>query len=116
LRQNFSQRTHQIHSIGPKIDVFGRFEPFRFCTKVDAKLAKLVPLTQKFAKRSDIGKFHNESTWSTNFDPKLSYCMIVDAKLAELAQIARKFAKGSYVGKFRNERSCSTQLVPKLMF
>jgi hypothetical protein len=28
----------------------GHFGPFRYCTKVDAKLAELVPLTHKFAK------------------------------------------------------------------
>jgi hypothetical protein len=28
----------------------GRFGPFRYCMKVDAKLAELEPLTHKFAK------------------------------------------------------------------
>jgi hypothetical protein len=28
----------------------GRFGPFGYCKKVDAKLAELVPLTHKFAK------------------------------------------------------------------
>jgi hypothetical protein len=46
----FSQRTHVIHSIGPKTHVLGRFGPFRYRTKVDEKLAELVPLTHKFAK------------------------------------------------------------------
>jgi hypothetical protein len=41
---------HLIHSIGPKTHVLGRFGPFRYCTKVDAKLAELVPLTHKFVK------------------------------------------------------------------
>jgi hypothetical protein len=50
LHRNFSQRAHAIHSIGPKTHVLGRFGPFRYCTKVDAKLAELVPLTHKFAK------------------------------------------------------------------
>jgi hypothetical protein len=49
-RLNFSQRTYPVHSIGPKTDVLGRFGPFRYCTKVDAKLADLEPLTHKFAK------------------------------------------------------------------
>jgi hypothetical protein len=49
LRWFFSQRTHQIHSIGPKTHVLRLLGPFRYGTKVDAKLAKLVPLTHKFA-------------------------------------------------------------------
>jgi hypothetical protein len=50
LRWNFSRRAHLIHSIGPKTHILGRFGPFRYCMKVDAKLAELMPLTQKFAK------------------------------------------------------------------
>jgi hypothetical protein len=50
LRWLFSQRTHVIHSIEPKTHVLGRFGPFRYSTKVDEKLAELVPLTHKFAK------------------------------------------------------------------
>jgi hypothetical protein len=41
--------------------------------KVDAKLAELVPLAQKFAKQSHIGIFRNERTRSTPFDPKLMF-------------------------------------------
>jgi hypothetical protein len=50
MRRNFLQREHLIHSIGPKTHVLGRFGLFRYCPKVDAKLAELAPLTQKFAK------------------------------------------------------------------
>jgi hypothetical protein len=57
---------------------WGRFEPFRYCTKVDAKLAELVPLTHKFAKRSYVGKFCNERTCSTQLDRKLMYWGIPD--------------------------------------
>jgi hypothetical protein len=35
----------------PKTHVLGHFGPFRYCTKVDAKLADLVPLSHKFAKK-----------------------------------------------------------------
>jgi hypothetical protein len=49
---------------------FGCFGPFRYCLKVDAKLAELAPLTQKFAKRSSVRTFHNEPTdplhWTQN--------------------------------------------------
>jgi hypothetical protein len=54
LRRNFSQRTHLIHSIGQKTHILGRFELIRYCMKVDAKLAELVPLTHKFAKQSRV--------------------------------------------------------------
>jgi hypothetical protein len=78
LRRNLSQRTHWIHSIGPKTNVLGRFGPFRYCRKVDAKLAGLVPLTHKFAKRGYVGIFCNERTRSTPLDPKLMFWGISD--------------------------------------
>jgi hypothetical protein len=62
LRWLFSQRTHVIHSIGPKTHVSGRFRPFRYSTKVDAKLAELVQLPYKFAKQSRVKIFRNERT------------------------------------------------------
>jgi hypothetical protein len=72
-RLNFSQRTHPIHSIGPKTHVLVYFGPFRYCTKVDAKLADVGPLTRKFAKRSGFEIFHNECTQSTQLGPKLMF-------------------------------------------
>jgi hypothetical protein len=74
----FPRRTHLIHSIGTKTHILGRFEPFRNCTKLDAKLAELAPLTHKFAKRSCVGSFHNEHTRSTPFDPKLMFWGVSD--------------------------------------
>jgi hypothetical protein len=53
----FCHRTRRIRSIGPKTYILGHFGPFRYCTKVDAKLAELVPLTHKFAKRRYVRKF-----------------------------------------------------------
>jgi hypothetical protein len=72
-RQNFSKRTHPIHSIGPKTHVLGFFGTFRYCKKVNAKLAELVPLMHKFAKQSRVGIFRNERTRSTPLDPKLMF-------------------------------------------
>jgi hypothetical protein len=51
-----------IHSIGTKTHVLACFGPFRYCTKVDAKLAEMAPLTDKFAKGSFVGIFGNERT------------------------------------------------------
>jgi hypothetical protein len=73
LRWNFSQGTHLIHSIGPKTNVLGHLGPFRYYTKVDTKLAELVPLTHKFGKRSYGGKFCNERPRSTLLDPKVMF-------------------------------------------
>jgi hypothetical protein len=47
---------------GTQKSCFGAFGLFRNYTTVDTKLAELVPLTHKFAKRSYVGKFRNEST------------------------------------------------------
>jgi hypothetical protein len=74
----FSPRTHPIHSIGPKTHVLGRFGPFRYCTKVDAKLAELVPLTHKLAKQSRIWNFRNERSRSTALVPKLIFWGVSD--------------------------------------
>jgi hypothetical protein len=64
---------HPNHSTGPKIKVLGRFGPFRYFTKVDAKLAELVPLLHEFGKESRVGIFRNERIRSTPFDPKLMF-------------------------------------------
>jgi hypothetical protein len=69
---------HPIHSIRPKTHVLGCFEQFRYCTKVDAKLAELVPLTHKFAKQRYVGKFRNECTRSTALDPKIIFWGVSD--------------------------------------
>jgi hypothetical protein len=57
---------------------FGHFRPFRYCTKVDAKLAELVPLTHKFATRSCAGIFRNECIRSSPLDPKLMFWGVLD--------------------------------------
>src|SRR6185436_1020126 len=76
-RQNFSQRTHLIHPIGPKTDVLVRFvlfgcirKPFGCLTKLSTKRDELV---QKFVPRSCFGIFRNERTRSTSLDPKLPF-------------------------------------------
>jgi hypothetical protein len=74
----FAQGTHPIHSVGPKTHVLGRFGPFRYCTKVDAKLAELVPLLHMCAKQSRVGNFRNERTRSTQLDPKHMFWGVSD--------------------------------------
>jgi hypothetical protein len=61
LNRNFWQRTHLIHSIGPKTHVLVRFARSD-AMNVDAQLAELAPLTHKFAKRRCVENFHNERT------------------------------------------------------
>jgi hypothetical protein len=62
-----------MHSIGPRTHVLGRFEPFRYCRIVDAKLAELVLLTHKFAKQSRVRIFHNKCARCTPLDPKVMF-------------------------------------------
>jgi hypothetical protein len=69
---------HPIHSIGRKTHVLGCFGLFRYCTNIAAKLAELVPLMHKFAKRSRVKMFRNEWTRSTPMDPKLMFRGISD--------------------------------------
>jgi hypothetical protein len=107
LPWKFSQQTHRIHSIGPKTHVLGHFGLFRYCTKVDAKLAELVPLTHKFARQSCVRIFRYERTRSTLWDPKLIFWGVSDCFVA---------AQKSMQNWFRNEWTWSTPLDPKLMF
>jgi hypothetical protein len=62
---------HPIHSIGPKTHILGHFGPFCYSTKVNAKLAEVVPLTHKYAKEIRVRIFRNERTRSTPLEPKL---------------------------------------------
>jgi hypothetical protein len=96
-------------------------ESFRYSTKVDAKLAELVPLSHKFAKKSRVGILRNERTRSTPFDPKhkfwgVSNRFVSARKSMQNWPLPHKFAKQSRVGIFDNERTRSTPLDPKLMF
>jgi hypothetical protein len=64
-RQNFSQRTHPIHPIGPETHDLWRFGPFRYCMNLDAKWAELLQLMHKFVQRSRVRIFCIERTRST---------------------------------------------------
>jgi hypothetical protein len=77
-RRNFSERTHPIHSIGQKTHILGRFGPFRYCIKLDAKLAELVPLSHMFANQSQVGIFRNKRTGPTPLDPRLKFWGVLD--------------------------------------
>jgi hypothetical protein len=78
----FLQRTHLIHSIGPKTHVLGHFGPFRSSMKFDAKLAEQVPLMHKFAKESRVRIFRNDCTRSTPLDAKLMFWGVPDQFVA----------------------------------
>jgi hypothetical protein len=73
---NFSQRTHQIHPIGPQTNIFGRIGLFRYCTNFGAQWGELVQLMHKFVPQSHGSIFHNERTRSTPLDPKLMFWSI----------------------------------------
>jgi hypothetical protein len=72
LVMSSSERTRST-PLDPKTHVLGHFRPFRYCTKIDAKLAELVPLMHKFPKQSRVQIFRNERTRSTPLDPKLMF-------------------------------------------
>ena len=91
-------------------------------------LTKWAELVQKFVPRSRVGIFHNERTWFTPLDPKLTFWWVLyylvasgpfgcltklGAKWAELVQ---KFVQRSRIGIFCNKHTRSTPLEPKLMF
>jgi hypothetical protein len=84
---------HPNHSIGPQTQVLVHFGPFRYYTKVHAKLAELVPLSHKFAKQSRVEIFRKERTRSAPFDPKLMFWVI-----------SNRFDKGSCFDILKNER------------
>jgi hypothetical protein len=107
------QGTHPIHSIGPKTHVLGRLGPFRYCTKVDAKLNKVA--SEFFASNATDPLHCTQSRVLGRFGP-FSYCTKVDAKLAEPLPLTYKFAKQSRVGIFRNERTRSSPFDSKLKF
>ena len=103
--------------------VWVHLEPFRYCTKLAAKRAKLVQLMQKFMPRCHARIFRNECSRSTPLDPKLlfgaflsvwghfepfRYCMKLGAKRAKLVQLMQNFMPRFRARIFRNERSRST--------
>ena len=118
------------------IDVFHsvwvHFGLFCYCTKLGAKRAELVQLTQNFVPRSRIGIFCNERTRSTPFFSLNSclgasrsvwvhfglfhYCTKLVAKRVELVHLVQKFVPRSRIRIFRNICTQSTPLDPKLMF
>ena len=74
--QNFSQDAPDpyhwtlVSCFGAFLSVWVHLEPFRYCTKLAAKCAKLVQLMQKFVPRSRVGIFHNDAPdpyhWTPN--------------------------------------------------
>ena len=55
------------------LSVWVHLGPFRYCTKLGAKRARLVQLMQKFVPRCLVGIFHKEHSRSTPLDPKLLF-------------------------------------------
>jgi len=116
---------------GAFLSVRVHFGPFRYCTKLGTKRAKLVQLMQKFVQRCLVRIFHNERSRSTPLDPKLIFWCIsirlgafgtvsllheTRCKWANLVQLMHEFVPQSLVGISRNRRTRSTQLDPKLRF
>ena len=120
-----------ISCFGAFLSVWVHLGPFRYCTKLGAKCAKLVQLMQKFMPRCRVRIFRNEHSRSTPLDPKLMFWCVffyvgafgtilllhkLDAKGTKLIQLIQKFVPRCLVRIFWNEHSRSTPLDPKLMF
>src|SRR6185312_1556280 len=112
------------------LSIWVHLEPFRYCTKLATKRAKLVQLMQKFVPCCLVRIFATNAPdphhWTLNscFGAFLSirvhfglfrYCTKLGAKCAELVQLMQKFVQRCLVRIFWNERSRSTPLDPKLM-
>src|SRR6185295_13491853 len=97
---------------GAFLSVRVHFGPFRYCTKLGAKRAKLVQLMQKFVQRCLVRISHNERSRSTPLDPKLifwcvSFCFgafgtvsllhETRCKWANLVQLMQEFVPQSLV-------------------
>jgi len=116
---------------GAFLSVWVHLEPFRFCTKIAAKHAKLVQLMQKFVPWCLVRIYATNTPdphhWSLNscfgvflsvrvhFGP-FRYCTKHGAKRAKLEQLMQKLLQRCLVRIFQNERSRSKPLDPKLMF
>ena len=107
------------------------FGPFRYCSKVGAKCAKLVQLMQKFVQRCLVRIFCNECSRSTPLDPKLIFWCVsfhlgafgtvsllhkTCCKTRQTGAIKAKVRAMTSCYNFYNEHSRSTPLDPKLMF
>ena len=102
-----------------------RFILFGCLTKLSLKRTELV---QKFVPRSRFEIFHNERTWSTPLDPKLTFWCIsyylcafgtVWLPYESWCKTGRTSAKVRATNSrrtFRNEHTWSTPLNPKLTF
>ena len=63
------------------LSVWVHLEPFRYCTKLGAKRARLVQLMKKFVLRSPVIIFRNESSRSTQMDPKLMFWCVLSVSV-----------------------------------
>src|SRR6185369_436680 len=61
---------------GAFLSIWVHLEPFRYCTKLAAKRAKLVQLMQKFVQRCLVIIFRNERSQSAPLDPKLKFWFV----------------------------------------
>jgi hypothetical protein len=103
--RHFSQRTHLIHSIQSKTHVLGLSELFRYCTKVNVKLAELAPEPLYWTQNSCFVAFRTILVLHES-----------RSKIGRTGAFNPQVAKRSCVEISFNERTSSTPLDPKLMF
>ena len=112
---------------GSFLSVWVHLEPFRYCTKLAAKHAKLVQLMENLVPRSLVRIFVNERSRSTPLDPKLMFWsdLSVWVHLGPFRYCTKTRQTGAINAKVRATKSCrnfsqrrsrSTPLDPKLIF
>ena len=108
--------THDPHRwtlnscFGAFLSVWVHLEPFRYCTKLAAKHAKLVQLMQKLVPWSRVGIVRNEHSRSTLLEPKhMFWC--VSFRLGAFATISllhKTWCKACQTGAI-NVKVCATK-------
>ena len=118
-------------SFGVFLSVRVHFGPFRYCTKLGAKCAKLVQLMQNLCNDVLLEFFATNAPDPHNWNPSSCFHLFLSiwvhlgpfryhtklkAKRAKLVQLIQKFVQQYLVRIFRNGCSRSTSLDPKHMF
>jgi hypothetical protein len=123
--QNFLQRTHPIHPIGPHTHILGRFRPFRDSTNFGAKQGRSGAINAQVSCNEVTSEFFaTKAPDPHHWTPKLMYWSVSDSfvtyklrcKSGRTRLLMHKFVQQYRVEIFRTERIRSTRLDFKLLF
>ena len=137
MLESFATNAPDLHywtlnsCFGAFLSVWVHLEPFRYCTKLAAKRAKLVQLMQMFMPRCRARIFRNERSRSTPLDPKLMFWCVffyvgafgtilllheTCCKTHQTGTVNAKVRARKLHRNFCNKRTRSNPLDPKLIF